>query len=104
MRRQHHHFPEAVALFVLVGAFALLSVVAAVAFKVGTNAIPVLLVLLAIWGLTAWAVALERHRRMYAGQAEDGLCRECGYDLRASPGRCPECGVEPAADGKSAIP
>ena len=41
--------------------------------------------------VTASLSLLQRRRQRTRENA--GFCRQCGYDLRASPGRCPECGA-----------
>ena len=51
-------------------------------------------------GLIGCFVWQRRRENRAETRKRMGLCRHCGYDLRASPGRCPECG---AAGGTAGI-
>jgi hypothetical protein len=42
-----------------------------------------------------WLAARGRHVLAARRLSRAGLCKRCGYDLRATPERCPECGAVP---------
>ncbi len=52
-------------------------------------AVPHMLIFVAFAILPAWWFLAWRRRLR---RMPDGLCRNCGYDLRMSTDRCPECG------------
>ncbi len=42
-----------------------------------------------IWPVCWWT--LLRRNRLRITRQNQGLCTNCGYDLRSTPDRCPEC-------------
>lgn len=45
--------------------------------------------LFAAWPVSRWVRQAHQH-----WTRKPGTCRNCGYDLRATPQRCPECGLK----------
>ena len=57
--------------------------------------VPLWFVALLAAPLPAWRGRTLARRRIASRRASQGLCVQCGYDVRATPDRCPECGAVP---------
>jgi hypothetical protein len=72
-------------------------------FAAGADPEPFWFVVVPMWSVLVLAAVLPaiRFRDLAVGRARrrPGHCRNCGYDLRASPERCPECGTTTADAG-----
>jgi hypothetical protein len=56
---------------------------------------PVLLITLILPAIWLRGCIIRRRYRRRLRRSDAGLCPECGYDVRVTPGRCPECGAIP---------
>ena len=57
--------------------------------------VPLWFVALLAAPLPAWRGRTLARKRTASRRSSQGLCVQCGYDVRATPDRCPECGAAP---------
>jgi hypothetical protein len=57
----------------------------------------------ALAALPVCALSVLVSDRRAETREREGMCRQCGYDLRATTGRCPECGADVGSSAASVL-